>query len=53
MPFYAVLMIIWFALQVVQIAFIGRSVEVTPGGAVITLVINTLTILGVVALAAS
>lgn len=55
MPWYAVALIIWFALGIVAaVAMIGRPRDpLTPGMAITTLAVNAAAIWAVVALAAN
>ena len=54
MPVYAVIMIAWLAVQaVIQVVYIGRSIETTVGGTLFLMGVNTLMVWGIVSLAAS
>jgi hypothetical protein len=53
MPWYAIVLIVWYSIAaLIHVAGIGKNIELTAGGAVITLITSALTIWAIAALAA-
>jgi hypothetical protein len=54
MPWYAIVLIVWEAVTaLLYVANIGRSVDLTEGGAIVTLILTGLTIWAIAALSAA